>query len=104
MLTTLTPTSPAYVSASTTGCRKKKPESWPARRLTRPTRGATPATPRSLSGAAMIDATCVPWPRSSTSAGSSQDRSGSASQGPSIVRPLASTGMSRVKLRLTLAR
>ena len=51
--------------------------------------------PSPLIGAATVPATCVPWPSSSTSAGSLQDSSGSSSQGPSI------SGMSVVKLRLS---
>jgi hypothetical protein len=49
----------------------------------------------------MIEATWVPCPFSSTSAGSWQDWSGSSWQGPSTVATLAFTGMSTVKLRLT---
>ena len=86
MLTTSMPTLPAYVSASTEGCRKKYPESWPARRLTIVALGATPAMPMPLIGEAMVDATCVPWPFSSTSLGSLHDWSGSAAHGPSIAR------------------
>ena len=41
-----------------------------------------------------MPATCVPWPPSSTVAGSEQERSGSSSHGPSI------NGMSVVKFRL----
>ena len=49
MFTTSMPLSPAYVSASTVGWRKKKPESWPARMFTSVTFGATPAMPRPFS-------------------------------------------------------
>src|SRR3954452_10915752 len=45
MLTTSMPLSPAKVRASTVGCRKKNPESWPARMLTSVTFGAIPANP-----------------------------------------------------------
>ena len=51
--------------------------------------------PRSAA-APIVPATCVPWPFSSTSAGSSQDPSGSAAQAPSM------SGMSTVKLRLSV--
>ena len=72
----------------------------PARRFTSVTFGATPAMPSPLIGEPIVEATCVPWPSSSTSAGSLHDWSGSSSHGPSISSPLASTGMSTVKLRL----
>jgi hypothetical protein len=81
--------------ASTVGCRKKNPESCPARMLTRVTLGATPAVPSPLRAAATRPATWVPCPSSSTSAGSLHDWSGSSSQGPSI------SGMSVVKFRLS---
>ena len=45
----------------------------------------------------------MPWPSSSTSAGSVHDWSGSSSHGPSIESPFASTGMSTVKFRLSAA-
>jgi hypothetical protein len=57
MFTTSIPASAEYVSASTVGCRKKYPESWPARTLTRVTLGATPPTPRRLRGDPTIEAT-----------------------------------------------
>ena len=53
--------------------------------------------PTPFRAAAIVPATCVPWPFSSTSAGSSQDPSGSSAQGPSMA------GMSVVKLRLRSA-
>jgi hypothetical protein len=96
MFTTSIPLSPAYVSASTDGCRKKNPESWPARRLTSVTSGATPATPRSLIGEPTMLATCVPCEFSSTSAGSLHEPSGSSAQSPST------SGMSVVKFRLSV--
>ena len=54
MFTTSMPLSAAYVSASTVGCRKKKPESCPARMLTSVTFGATPAMPSPFSAAATV--------------------------------------------------
>ena len=57
MFTTSTPMSPAYVRASSVGCRKKNPESWPARIFTSVTLGATPATPRPLIGEPIVLAT-----------------------------------------------
>src|SRR5690606_40379511 len=68
----------------------------PARRLTRVTFGATPETPKSLAAAPMVAATCVPWPLSSWSLGSTQPRN---SHGPSTTSPFGSVGMSTVKLR-----
>ena len=79
-------------------CRKKYPESWPARRFTSVTFGATPAMPMPLIGAPIVDATCVPCPSSSTFGGSTHD---GTSHGPSISSPFASVGMSVVKLRLS---
>ena len=93
MFTTSIPLSPAYVRASTLGCRKKYPESWPALRFTRVTFGAMPSIPRPFVAAAIVPATCVPWLFSSTSAGSEHDWSGSSAQGPST------SSMSVVKLR-----
>jgi hypothetical protein len=57
------------------GRRKKNPESWPARMLTRVTFGATPAIPSPLRAPAIVPATWVPWPwpLSSSSAGSTQE-------------------------------
>ena len=51
-----------------------------------------------ISGDAISDATCVPWPLSSSSGGSMQL---GCSHGPSTSPPFASTGMSWVKLRLS---
>ena len=90
MLTTSIPLSAAYVSASTVGCRKKKPESCPARMLTSVTFGATPAIPSPFSAAPIEPATCVPCPSSSSFAGSTQL---GCSHGPSM------DGMSVTKLR-----
>jgi hypothetical protein len=53
--------------------------------------------PMPLSGAATVPATWVPWPSSSTFAGSLQEPSGSSAHGPST------TGSSVVKLRLRAA-
>ncbi len=72
MLTTSIPLSAAYVSASTVGCRKKKPESCPARMFTSVTFGATPAIPSPFSAAPTDPATCVSCPSSSSFAGSTQ--------------------------------
>ncbi len=58
-----------------------------------PVLGATPAMPTPLTAEPTVPATCVPWPPSSTSAGSEQDLSGSFAHGPSM------SGMSVVKLR-----
>lgn len=98
MLTTSTPTSAAYSRASRVGLRKKKPESVPARRLTSDTSGATPATPMPLIGEPIVLATWVPWPSSSTSAGSLHPW---YSHGPSSFLPLGSVGWSVTKLRLS---
>ena len=53
--------------------------------------------PRPFSGEAIVPATCVPWPFSSTLAGSLQEPSASAAQSPST------SGTSTVKLRLSAA-
>ena len=53
--------------------------------------------PRPFSGEAIVPATCVPWPFSSTFAGSLQEPSASAAHGPST------SGTSTVKLRLRAA-
>ena len=68
--------------------------SWPARMLTMSTFGATPAIPRPLSGEPIVLATCVPWPSSSSSLGSTQL---GCSHGPSS---MPGSELSIVKLRL----
>jgi hypothetical protein len=59
--------------------------------------GAAPAVPNPFRAAPTIPATWVPWPPSSTSAGSVHDPSGSSAYSPSI------SGMSVVKFRLSAA-